>query len=74
MKRWQVRLAVYDDAHAEADPELIVIVNAADDEAAFEYCRKLLPDDLDWDMTEVECAECSMPTTMCECVGAACPS
>lgn len=67
MKRFQVHLAVHDEAHAEADPQIIVIVNAHDDEAAFEHCRKLLPDGLDWDMTEVECAGCSMPADLCEC-------
>lgn len=68
--RINVHLSVTAEAWADQDPQIIVTLNAVNGFKAQNMVGELLPD-LEYDVTEIECAECSMPVYDCNCQEAA---
>lgn len=70
MPSYALHLSCTADAWAARDTTVIVTLDAADDAKAQELVAELLPD-LEYDVVEIECAECSMPVYDCNCQEAA---
>lgn len=66
MRRYQLHVARTEDRLSDRDPLYIVVANAESDEDLQEWFAAEHPD-MEYDMVEICCDECSHPVDDCGC-------